>query len=168
MTAFTARPTVAALAVAAMALRPSSAGAAHGKTHRFWSHQTSFVMRNADGTVLTDQREPAAGMSFTSTDDDYAGNHAKHGKQVVATDHISCTFTEVDIAQQKLIAVCDGQIALAGGMVLSDRVTVNLAASPTIFKLTGGTGSYARVKSGTATAITYSTKTGDTDLVIAL
>ena len=163
-----ARTGAAALAVATVAALAPGADAAQGKTLRFWSHQTSFVTRGADGAVVAQGTQPAVGMSFMSTDDDHVGDHATHHKKIGATDHISCTFTHVNLATGMLVALCDGQIALPGGMLLMDHVTVDLSAKTLVFKLTGGTGKYDHLKSGTAKSTAYSSKTADTNLVISL
>ena len=149
-------------AVAAIAACAAPAHAASHGTLRFFSKQTSERIIDQSGNPISG--DPAVGDIFIGTDDDYVGNHKKHAKKAVGSDHILCTLTELDVANGKLIGVCDGQFALPGGMVLSDHQTVNLAEDAT-FEITGGTGKYARVKSGTI--VSHSTSNGtDSDVTI--
>jgi hypothetical protein len=95
---------------------------------------------------------PVAGDHFVSTDNDYLGDHKQHSKRVYATDHIICTFLTVDPTSFSFTALCDAQIALPGGMLISDRQTISFGEK-TVFGLTAGTGAFAKVKKGTVTSV---------------
>jgi hypothetical protein len=85
----------AAVAAVALALSPAAAQAA-GKTEtlRFFSKETAFTFTSADGTVHQGppETEPKAGDAIDIYAVDYAGNHRRHSKRPVATDHTRCTF----------------------------------------------------------------------------
>jgi hypothetical protein len=150
--------------VALIAAAP--AGAATHKTWHFWSKETSNLAFQADGTpVTTANATPTVGFVFAGADADYLGNHTKHGNRVVATDHISCTITQLDLTSNVLVALCFGQVALPGGMVLFDHQSVDFAKNPSVIPVTGGTGRYAGAK-GTITADAYGAQSNDTDLTV--
>jgi hypothetical protein len=151
--------TAAALAASVVTAMPADA-----KTMSFFSKAAGSTFVDPSGNPI--QREPAAGDITYGTDEDYVGNHAKHAKKATASDHIACTLTKVDPANNEIDALCDVQIALPGGMLLADRQTLNFATSKFSFHLTGGTGKYARVKKGTVTVTQLGGPTDDSDLTI--
>jgi hypothetical protein len=152
------------------ALTALPAGAASTTTYHFWSKQTSSKEFTAAGAPVTNSNAvPSPGDYFISTDSDYMGDHSKHDSAVYATDHIICTFATVDPASQTFSAVCDAQIALPGGMLLADHQKINFSSSRIVVPVTGGTGKYAGVKSGSSvTSITYNQKSNNTDLVVKI
>jgi hypothetical protein len=85
----------AAIAAVALALSPAAAQAA-GKTEtlRFFSTDMVYTFTEADGTVHEGlpETEPQAGDVIDIYAVDYAGNHRRHSKRPVATDHTRCTF----------------------------------------------------------------------------
>jgi hypothetical protein len=157
-----------ALAVGTLAalIAAAPASAATHETWHLWSKQTSSLAFDASGNQVSDANAtPTVGFVFAGADADYLGDHAKHGKKVVATDHLACTITQVDMAANVLDTLCYGQVALPGGMVLFDHQTIDFAKNPTQFTVTGGTGRYHGA-TGSMTADTYGAQTNDTDLVL--
>jgi hypothetical protein len=143
------------------------AGAATHTTLHFWSKETSSKSFNAQGAPVPSNAQPAPGYYFINTDSDYVGNHKHHAKTADVTDHLLCTVLTVDTTSFAITAICDGQIALPGGMLLADHVKVSLAANqPFVVPLTGGTGRYAKVKSGKVTSVSYSQKSENSDFTI--
>jgi hypothetical protein len=131
-----------------------------------WVCRASSVNLDPSGKPITDRNAvPAVGDLFISTDNNYLGNHKKHAKAYSATDHLACTLTAVDLQAGHLIGLCDGQIALPGGMILVDRQTIDFSENTTKITITGGTGKYAKAK-GTLTSISYNEKSDNSDLVI--
>jgi len=159
---------VGSLLVSALSALP--AGAATTTTYHFWSKQTSSKMFSAMGAPVTDPNAvPSPGDYFISTDNAYIGDHRKHAKAVYATDHIICTFVTIDPATQTFKALCDAQLALPGGMVVADRQTLSFSSDRLVVPITGGTGRYAGVKSGSSvTSITYNEKSDDSDLIVKI
>jgi hypothetical protein len=136
------------------------------KTLKFWSKEASSKFYNADGTPATgNPGQPAAGSYFVITDDDYVGDHKKHAKRAVATDHLSCTFTGSGAN-----ASCSGEFALPGGLLYFDHAAIDFAASGNIvLPIQGGTGKYRHLKGGTVTSITYDESNDSTsDIILKL
>jgi hypothetical protein len=155
----------AAMLISAAVAAP--AGAATHKTLHFWSKETSSKSFDAQGAPVSPNAQPAPGYYFINTDSDYVGNHKHHAKTADVTDHLLCTVLTVDTTNFAITAVCDGQIALPGGMLLADHVHATLSADqPFVVPLTGGTGKYAKVKSGKVTSVTYSQKSENSDFTI--
>jgi hypothetical protein len=107
------------------------------------------------------------GAYFITADNDYIGNHKKHSKKVYATDHIICTFTSFTATPFSYTALCDGQIALPGGMVLADHQTATFSDTATI-PLTGGTGRYAKLKGGQVFVKFYSQTSSNSDITLTV
>jgi hypothetical protein len=151
-----------------LALLAASAGAASTTTYHFWSKQTSSKNFTAAGAPVTSSDAvPSPGDYFISTDAEYLGNHTKHGSTVFATDHIVCTFVTIDPAKQTFTGLCDAQLALPGGMLLADHQKLDFTSDRVVVPVTGGTGKYAGVKSGSSvTSITYNTKSNNSDLIV--
>jgi hypothetical protein len=146
------------------------AGAATTTTYHFWSKQTSSKAFSAMGAPITrPSAAPSPGDYFISTDNEYVGDHRKHAQAVFGTDHIICTFVTVDPATTTFTALCDAQLALPGGMVVADRQTLAFTPNPLVVPITGGTGKYAGVKSGSSvTSITYAQNSDNSDLVVKI
>jgi hypothetical protein len=156
----------AAMLLSAVAAMPASA-ATH-KTLHFWSKETSSKSFTAQGAPAPTNAPPAPGDYFITADSDYVGNHKQHAKTATVTDHIICTFLTVDTTNFAFTAICDGQIALPGGMLLADHSTASLSGNqPFVVPLTGGTGKYAKLKSGKVSSVTYNQKSQNTDLTIS-
>lgn len=156
---------VGSLLVSALSALP--AGAATTTTYHFWSKQTSSTLFSAMGAPITDPNAvPSTGDYFISTDNEYVGDHRKHAAAVYATDHIICTFMTVDPANNAFTGLCDAQLALPGGMILADHQTLAFNTNRLVVPITGGTGRYAGVKSGSSvTSITYNQKSNNSDLI---
>jgi hypothetical protein len=154
---------LAAMCIVAM---PASAATKH---LRLWSKEAFSKTYDQNGQLITDQNAPPpVGGYFITSDTDYRGNHKKHSKRPVATDHLICTFTEVSLNPFSLTALCDGQVALPGGMLLSDRQTVHFTDTGATFPLTGGTGRYAKVRGGQLVTTFYSENSSNSDLAITI
>lgn len=145
---------------------PAVAATSTTKTYRFWSKTASFRLLDADGQPASG--EPKVGSSIIVTDDNYVGDHRHHARTATTTDHLKCTLLTADEAQGQVDALCDGQVALPGGMVLVDHAKVNLAADDTVYPVTGGTGVFAKVKSGTLVSKNYNQMGDATDVTIKL
>jgi hypothetical protein len=158
---------VGSLLVSAVSALP--AGAATTTTYHFWSKQTSSKAFSAMGAPVTDPNAvPSPGDYFISTDNAYVGDHTKHANAVYATDHIVCTFVTVDAANNMFTALCDAQLALPGGMVIADHQTLAFT-DRLVVPITGGTGRYAGVKSGSSvTSITYDQKSNNSDVIVKI
>ncbi len=152
---------VVAAAVAALALAAASAGAA--TKIKFFQKGESASLTDSSGHPVTDPNAtPTTGDKIDLTDRDFVGNHKRHAKRYTATDHLSCTFTA------PTTALCNGQFAIGGSLLLAEDVTVNLDFSkPTIVvPITGGTGVFQHVK-GTVTTKQVGSS-GDSDVTISL
>jgi hypothetical protein len=158
---------VGSLLVSAVTALP--ARAATTTTFHFWSKQTSSKQFTAMGTPITDPSTvPSPGDYFISTDNAYVGDHRKHATAVYATDHVVCTFVKVDVASNTFSALCDAQLALPGGMVVADHQTFAFT-NRLVVPITGGTGRYAGVKSGSSvTSITYAQNSNNSDLIVKI
>jgi hypothetical protein len=136
---------------ASLALTAGPAGAAKTTTLHFFQKGTSASFVGPDGAALPPPGPTTAsvvGEKFTSTDDDYVGNHKHHAKKSTASDHLVCTFTSTQYA-----ATCNGQIAVGGSMLLAQDVTVDFGPSVSV-PLNGGTGAYKGAH-GTASAAAF-------------
>jgi len=157
---------LAAVTLLAAAIATPASAAPH-KTLHFWSKETSSKTFDAQGAPASANATPAPGYYFINTDSDYVGNHKHHAKTANVTDHLLCTVLTVDTTNFAITAICDGQIALPGGMLLADHVKATLSANqPFVVPLTGGTGKYAKVKSGKVTSVNYSQQTENSDFTV--
>jgi hypothetical protein len=107
---------------------------------------------------------PVVGDIFVSTDRDYVGNHRHHAKQWTATDHIRCVFQNLP-STGPATALCDGQIAIGGSMLLAEHVTATISQTSTSVPITGGTGKY-RGYHGTAKSTSVSQTANDFTIVV--
>ncbi|MGZ4304368.1 MAG: hypothetical protein ACXVEW_03455 [Solirubrobacteraceae bacterium] len=107
---------------------------------------------------------PPAGSVLTNTGVEYPGTSKHHGQALNASTNIICFVTKAPKA------LCYGQIAIGGSMLLANRFSANLARSNPFssIPINAGTGKFARahgklratpVGSGTGIniTITYST-----------
>ncbi len=147
---------LAACAIAALAIAAIPATASKTVELRFFSQLESAKLTDAAGNPV--DRPPQPGDKLGVTDRDFLGNHKHHAKRYTATDHLSCVVVDSNTG------LCDGQFAIGGSMLLVEHMTLNVAASTSSFRITGGTGRYKGAK-GTA----VSTNVGDdSDIVIRL
>lgn len=110
----------------------------------YFSRQTSSVLVNAQGqpVALAPNSPPAAGDILDNTGVDYVGSHKRHAKQATASDHLRCTITSVtsDCGE----AMCDGQIAIGGSMLIANGapLTLSQSSAPGVLSINAGTGIY--------------------------
>jgi hypothetical protein len=122
------------------------APAANAKTvtlHIF-SRQTSSTFVDAQGRPVPPNTPPAVGDTFDNTGVDYAGNHKHHAAKPSGSDHLRCTITGMTATGPT--ALCSGQIAIGGSMLLAndDTLTLSNTAPPT--QINGGTGIYRHAR----------------------
>lgn len=115
----------------------ASAAAAKTVTLHFFSKQVYTRISDASGHPVAPNAAPAPGDRLSFASNDYAGNHKRHAKQAIASDHIVCTLTS------NSTALCDGTIAAGGSLIMGDDFVLNFNSNaPTTVKITGGTGIY--------------------------
>jgi hypothetical protein len=140
--------------IAGLGLTAASASAKTTTLH-FFQKATSEKFLGSDGKPIappSGSNGPAVGDKFVTTDDDYVGNHKHHAAKATASDHLACTFTDTQGH-----AICDGQIAIGGSMLLAEDVTVDLSDASTI-SVNAGTGVYKH-----AHGTTFSVSIGNSD-----
>lgn len=147
----------AVFAVAAFAAAP--AGAARKAQLKFFSHNTSVSMTDPSGKPVSG-RDPAAGDTFALTDVNYVGNHKRHAKRYVSTDHLVC------LLNGPTTAVCDGQFTIGPSMLLVENVTLDFSQSRLTVPIAGGTGKYLGAKGTIVT--TEVSGSDDSDVVVTL
>lgn len=151
-----------AAVVAVLALAAAPAGAA--TKFKFFQKPESQSFTDSSGNPITDpNHEPVAGDKLTLTDRDFVGNHKHHARRYTATDHLACTFTTATAA------VCNGQFAFGGSLLLAENVNVNFDFSkPTVIvPITGGVGAFQHVKGGSVTSTTVG-NTSNSDVTITV
>jgi hypothetical protein len=150
----------AAVLLALVVLVP--AASAKTATMHLFSRETSATFVTPQGRPLPPDTQPTAGDVNDITGVDYAGNHKHHGRAQTASDHLRCTLTGLTADGAK--AVCDGQIAIAGSMLLVNHESLTLPDSngPLVFRINGGTGTYLHARG----RITATTVGNNTDFVI--
>jgi hypothetical protein len=129
-----------------------AAGNASGAT----AHRASTMLKyyfKATGTSFTTPSgkptsTPAKGDILFATDDMYKGTKAHHASNWTATAFLYCTVTKA--TQSSLEGRCDGVIAIAGSMLISQS-TQNLGASSAVYPITAGTGKYLHAKGSVKT-----------------
>jgi hypothetical protein len=144
--------------LAALAVAAGSASAST-KLHLF-EKSTGFAAFDPSGQPFTPTGPPPVGTVFTGTDLVYVGNHKHHAKRYVGSDHIRCTVAH------GTIAMCDGQVAIGGSMLLVENQPLDVAQDGSSFTISGGTGKYAHAK-GTIVSKSFGTS-DDQDMVITL
>jgi hypothetical protein len=144
-------------------LAGATATAAGAKTIHLFSKNVESALFDPNDDPITDPNaEPPVGSYFIGVDNVYKGNHRKHSRKRVGSDHIICTVLEPATAS----VVCDALIALRGGVIISDRQRLSFATQTTVFKITSGTGKYRNAKGGTVTATDLGENSEDSDLVV--
>ena len=99
---------ISVCAFAAVAAIPATAS--KRITLKYFSKVESASVTDANGNPLAG--EPTVGSHLEVTDRNYLGNHKKHERKYSSTDHLNCTFTGTNTA------LCDGQFAIGGSMLL--------------------------------------------------
>ncbi|HUO71946.1 MAG TPA: hypothetical protein VMU39_14325 [Solirubrobacteraceae bacterium] len=132
-----------AAALLTLAVIAPAAGAKTVTLHIF-SRQTSSTFLDAQGHPLAPNTPPAVGDTFDNTGVDYAGNHKHHAAKPTGSDHLRCTITGMTASGAS--ALCSGQIAIRGSMLLAndDTLTLSNTVSPT--PINGGTGIYQHAR----------------------
>jgi hypothetical protein len=149
-----------ALLLATAVLVP--AASAKSSTIHLFSRETSATFVTPRGDPLPPNTQPTVGDVNDITGVDYVGNHKHHARTSIGSDHLRCTLTGLTGDGAK--AVCDGQIALGGSMLLVNAESLTLPDSngPLVFRMNAGTGVYRHAR-GRITATTVGT---NTDFVI--
>lgn len=129
----------AALVAACGVVIAASASAASARTItlHFFSKQVYSSFTGPSGQPLAGNAPPTIGDRFAFANDDYAGNHKRHSRRPVASEHIDCVVTTPTTAK------CDGALALGGALLFADNWTLNLGnQGPGPIHLTGGTNQF--------------------------
>ena len=129
---------------------------------RIFSRETSATFVTPQGRLLPPNTQPTAGDVNDITGVDYRGNHKHHARTPTGSDHLRCRLTGLTASGAK--AVCDGQIAIAGSMLLVNDESLTLPDSngPLVFRINGGTGTYRHAHG----KIAATTVGNNTDFVI--
>ncbi len=156
---------VLGLALAVGVCSGSASASNSGQTLHFFETSTTSTWTNASGQQIpggpSQSNPPSPGDQNELTHLDFVGNHTHHAKHWTASDHVLC------VINSQGNAVCQAQLALDGSMVLG-KGTLNGSSSTQTLTVTGGTGTFPGVVSGTIVDAAYSPKSNDTDLTITL
>jgi hypothetical protein len=111
-------------------------------TLHYFSKQTSSTILTPQGQPLEPNTQPSLGDITDDTGIDYVGNHKHHAKRATASDHLRCTINSFTSGGGT--AMCDGQIAIGGSMLLANAapLTFSETNAPTVLSINGGTGIY--------------------------
>jgi hypothetical protein len=139
-------------AAAAAVATPAVAGQSQIKTLRFYEKTNDFSLTTADGTPK--QGPPAAGDILDVAGVLYRGDHRRHSRRAVGTDHTRCVFTGPDSD------TCQGEVAIGGSLIL-----VRSATGGNPFEAWWGTGRFKGI-TGSATTTTVSDELNDSDVVL--
>jgi hypothetical protein len=120
------------------------AASAKTVTMHLFSRATNSTFVDAQGHPLSPSTPPAVGDTFDDTGVDYLGNHNHHAATPNGTDHLRCTITS--IASTGPRALCSGQIAIGGSMLLASDETFTLSGGPPPTRINGGTGIYRHAR----------------------
>jgi hypothetical protein len=136
---------IGASAVAAAALSIFLIAAAFAKapstlTFHFFSKVETFSITNAAGNPLSANAARRPGDVIQATDLNYVGNHRHHAAHWTSTDHLRCVISAV--TSMGFQAVCDGQVAIGGSMLLADHVVSTFTRNAKSVPLNRGTGVY--------------------------
>jgi hypothetical protein len=116
------------------------AATARTVTLHIFSRQTSSTFVDAHGHPVPPNTAPAVGDIFDNTGVDYAGNHKHHAAKPNGSDHLRCTITGMTAAGPT--ALCNGQVAIGGSMLLANDERLTLSNSAPSTPINGGTGIY--------------------------
>jgi hypothetical protein len=146
---------------------PASASASSATTLHFFGVSTSSVLYNWNFQPVGPNDVPVAGDRLISEGVLYFGNHLNHSALPVGTSRLFCTFRSADSAS------CSGQLNLnrvapdEQGVLTGKDVIVNFNSPGVVVALTGGTGVFAGVKSGSASTVPIN-DTGNSDFTVVL
>jgi hypothetical protein len=111
---------------AVLALVPAASASAKTETLRFFSHVDKLQLTHADGTVVDNPTgPPVAGDRLDVYSSDFAGDHKRHAKKPIASDHTVCIFGSSPEPD------CITHVALGSSLLIFDGDS-----------LIGGTGKY--------------------------
>ena len=113
-------------------------------TLHYFSRTTSDTFVNPQGQPLAPDSQPTIGDVIDDTGTTYVGNHRHHATKATGSDHLRCTITS--ISSTGPTALCSGQIAIGGSMILGNDETVTLSQSAPPVRINGGTGIYGRAR----------------------
>jgi hypothetical protein len=107
---------------------------------RYYEELVTHIYTPPGGTPTTGDigGPPAAGSRLELLANVFEGDHTKHGKTYVGTDHTICVF------DAKLATHCDAQVAFDGSMLLVSSVSGG--GGDIVAPVTGGTGRFAGAK----------------------
>jgi hypothetical protein len=129
-------------AICAVAILAASASAA--TTLHFYDKQLSSTFTDPSGHPIGNSNTPPpSGSAINVTAIGYAGNSKHHATAPTASIHLACVVTTAPKA------LCFGQVAIGGSMLLANQFTVSLAGSGSPFstiKLNGGIGKFAHAR----------------------
>src|SRR4051812_25983609 len=100
----------------ALALVPVTASAAgRTETLRVYSKTQALVLTRADGTVIDKAPFPeaAAGDTLDIYAVDYAGNHKRHARRAMGSEHVRCSFTSASPEPS-----CESHVAIGGSLLI--------------------------------------------------
>lgn len=154
---------ICAIAILAAPARAASGSAA--TTLHFYDKQLSSTFTDPSGHPIGNSNTPPpVGSAINITAIGYPGNSKHHATAPTASIHVACVVTTAPKA------LCFGQVAIGGSMLLANQFTVNLAGSGNPFstiKLNAGIGKFAHARgtvhstpvgqSNSNVTITYST-----------
>jgi hypothetical protein len=126
-------------ALCAIAIPVSSATAA--TTQHLFAKTTQNTFTDPSGNpILGHVSPPSAGSVLTNTGVEYLGTSTHHAHTLSASTNIVCFVTKAPKA------LCYGEIAIGGSMLLANRFTANLAHSNPFasIPINAGTGKFAR------------------------
>jgi len=137
----TPQPPAAVLAVALLTLAVMApAASAKTVTLHIFSRQTSSTFVDPQGHPVRPNTPPAVGDTFDNTGVDYAGTHKHHAAKPDGSDHLRCTIT--GMTATGATALCNGQIAIGGSMLLANDEMLSLSDAGPPTPINGGTGIY--------------------------
>jgi hypothetical protein len=138
-------------AICAVAILATQASAA--TTLHFFEKSLGSTFTDPSGRPIGNSNTPPpSGSAINDSEIGYAGSAKHHAKAPTASIHLACVVTTAPKA------VCFGQIAIGGSMLLANQFTVNLAGSGNPFstvKINGGIGKFAHAH-GTVHSTTVS------------
>jgi hypothetical protein len=127
------------LASAGVALAAATPAAdAKTVTLHLYSKATSSTFVDPHGHPI--KGPPAVGDTFDDMGVDFVGDHTHHAAKSNGSDHLRCTITAVGHAGPT--ALCNGQIAICGSMILANDESFTLSQSAPPTQINGGTGIY--------------------------
>ncbi len=112
----------------------------HAVTLTYFVKPTTMILKSASGKTLHAGTTPAEGDSLRVVDKAYAGSHTRHGRKVMATDSLTCTYTSATAGK------CSYEITVNGSKVTANQVLASFASGITTMPVNGGTGEYQGAK----------------------